>query len=122
MLTIAMGLVIAGCGEAAERETQTLYLMRADPEDGRECLMLLPQEPFAGSVEFHRAWLGGGCESAFPFLMVLSGWEPSEDGGIRLIGAEGSQLMSFRPEATGGFSGTSPAAEGGFTLRRVNAS
>lgn len=57
--------------------------------------MNLDDNAVADAAGFHSVWLGPGCESSFPVLSALTGWEEMDDGGVRLIAAEGSTFGEF---------------------------
>lgn len=82
--------------EAAAGPIQSgVYVFDSDPGAPVACVMKLDDNIVADAPAFHNVWLGPGCESAFPILSVLTGWEEMDDGGVRLIAAEGSTFGEF---------------------------
>ncbi|MDX2277465.1 MAG: AprI/Inh family metalloprotease inhibitor [Hyphomonadaceae bacterium] len=103
----AVAMLAAGCSppastseaqtnEAAERPHQAgVYVFDSEPGALVACIMKLDDNTVADAPGFHSVWLGPGCETNFPVLSALTGWEEMENGGVRLIAAEGSTFGEF---------------------------
>lgn len=72
-----------------------VYVFDSEPGALVACIMLLDDNVVEAAPGFHNVWLGPGCESSFGVIAILSGWEEMPDGGVRLIGAEGSTFGEF---------------------------
>lgn len=72
-----------------------IYVFDSEPGALVACIMKLDDNTVADAPGFHSVWLGPGCESNFPILSVLTGWEEMGDSGVRLIAAEGSTFGEF---------------------------
>lgn len=82
--------------EAVARPVQSgVYVFDSDPGALVACIIKLDDNAVANAPGFHSVWLGPGCESNFPVLSGLNGWEEMGDGGVRLIAAEGSTFGEF---------------------------
>lgn len=83
-------------GEAVAAPVQSgVYVFDSEPGALVACIMKLDDNTVADAPGFHNVWLGPGCERNFPILSVLTGWEEMDDGGVRLIAAEGSTFGEF---------------------------
>ena len=100
-MTLAASTVAAS---AAPVRLAGVYIFDLASGGGSPCVMKLDDNVVADAPGFHNAWLSGGCEGSFSFLMALSGWEEIKGGGIRLVGAEGSSMGDFKPKTAGVFS------------------
>lgn len=86
----------APAAEAVAAPIQSgVYVFDSEPGALVACVMKLDDNTIADAPGFHSVWLGPGCESNFPIVSVLTGWEEMDDGGVRLIAAEGSTFGEF---------------------------
>ena len=69
-----------------------VYLFSRKPEDGITCVLYLEGKPDLVTM---RAWVAAGCETQIFWMSDFSGWMPLEAGGIRLLGAELTELADF---------------------------
>lgn len=81
--------------EVAPPAQAGVYVFDSEPGALVACIMKLDDNAVADTPGFHSVWLGPGCEHNFPILSVLTGWEEMDDGGVRLIAAEGSTFGEF---------------------------
>lgn len=102
----AAALLAVGCSPPATSDAPAseavttphqsgVYVFDSEPGALVACVMMLDDNAVAEAPGFHSVWLGPGCESNFPALSVLTGWEEMDDGGVRLIAAEGSTFGEF---------------------------
>ncbi len=69
-----------------------VYTFSAPSDGSKGCSIILKTTGSGAQFDVEPA---ADCEPQFPFLAVLSGWQPQGTELIRLIGAEGSLLMEF---------------------------
>lgn len=80
-----------------------VYAFEPKDQSVTPCVMLLDT---TGSYDIFNIWLSPGCEGSYSFLGALSAWEPMDNGGIRLLGAETSLMGEFKREVNVGYVGT----------------
>jgi hypothetical protein len=87
------------------------YAFAADNLTAAGCDLVLEPDPVEGSPGIYRVTLGEAlittgesrtvsCVEAYPILSTLTGWQATENEGIRLLGAQGESIAEFSPAGT----------------------
>jgi hypothetical protein len=84
------------------------YAFASDNLTAAACSLVLEPAGVEGSTGIFRVTLGEAlitagesltvsCVEAYPILSTLTGWQATEDEGIRLLGAQGESIAEFSP-------------------------
>lgn len=101
---------------AAAAPLSGVYIFSRKPQDNVTCLLYLENKPDHTTM---RAWVQAGCETQLFWMSDFSGWMPLDAGGIRLFGAELTELMDFTPDKNGLLTSVSPNDGKTYTLERA---
>ncbi len=94
---------------------QGKYLFKQVNGKTKGCIIELGNE---GSYDMYQFVLGDDCEAQYSFVIAMSGWEPQAKGGIRFVGAEGSDMVIFKKNKKGVLEGKSDNDGERYTLTK----
>jgi hypothetical protein len=89
------------------------YVFNRAKGKGKGCEMKFKNQ---GTYDQYQVEVGSACEAQFSFVIAISGWEPMGKTSIRLIGAEGSTMVDFKPNTKGVLEGKNENNGGRYTL------